>query len=164
MIGVGMVALLVLASGATDTMPNSFPLEIVAQANGAVHEHGGAPAKIGSVRFSVKNSSETPQVLEATQAIYFVGLGTKELKEKSRPEVSGLVHTDDPHVEWKPVPQLTIPPHATWQFSVYFEPVEAYQNINDYFAIDIAFHAAGQSLTVRAPIDVARIDPVKPRR
>lgn len=136
-------------------------LFIAGQDRGARHLHGGAPARIGYVRFVVTNDSDQKRRVTATQVAYLRDhrCGATPTTVASRPKL-GYLYVDGEYPK-DATTSLDIPPHSSETVMVSFEAVEAYYVWCDRFAIRVSFQVGGESLAPVAELQVVRVTPVR---
>jgi hypothetical protein len=106
-----------------------------------LHQHGGAPARIGWARFRAWNESGAPLPVQVVSGVF--------LHDGREVALSGLS-----------TPINSLPPGES-EFEVSFTPHEAYQSWNDHFAARVRLRVGRRLLVPQAEFAVTRVEPLR---
>ncbi len=149
-------------SGSNTVRSRDGRLVVTGHDRHARHTHGGAPARIGNVTFTVANDGDRPRKLTCKSVDFLRDHGCEAPASTivSHPKLSGLAFERDDDL--RTTTSLELPAKSSLDVRVFFEPVEAYYTYCDRFAIRVHLGLdGGESLAPTAELLIMRMEPVE---
>lgn len=135
-------------------------VRIVGRTTRASHSHGGPAARVSSSSFVATNDTDAPVELRVRHVAWLTDHSCEPpVGDGKTIEAKGIRSGSDP--TQTALDRLQLPPHATVELSVGFEPRRAYQGHCDRFATAVAFEAGDAPLTATAETNVIRRTPLR---
>lgn len=128
----------------------------------AIHTHGGAPARIGHVRFEIENRGTAARKLSVAGIEFLRGSKSCEHAPSqiaSRPKSGGILVEDGTQKESRA--QVVVKAGAKVGATLGFVAVDAYYVYCDRFAVRVRFSVDGSPLVVTDEVVVMREEPLR---
>ncbi len=136
-------------AGAVKAVAGTKPIEIAGLSSYAMHDHGGAAAKLRAARFQVTNRTKVDATLRVKRVEYMVGHSCTEMPTHVSKEPKA---TNDP---------IVIHSAESREVEISFEPVEAYYSYCQRFFFRVTFQVGREERQVLAETQVSRVSPMR---